>query len=237
MIFSFVLRSVSLCRDEWLTLSICPSTALSHFPVGFLWCPMDPKVPWENLIQSAQGNTECVLQLSSKVLFCVTSQLPWSLRAQGHFRHKGGWVDFGDNVTCYSLYPYSAVSRFPLRETSWFPKEISMYPARYIRIRRPELKNEMQSSPVTAYTQLWAYLLEENRSEPCPIFLLQLENIANTKHLAQDYFLRSANPQNTSVIQNEFRILFHWSKSIMKFSFSLSKKYSYNPRVVCVGRE
>lgn len=137
MIFSFVLRSVSLCRDEWLTLSICPSTALSHFPVGSLWCPMDPKVPWENLIQSAQGNTECVLQLSSKVLFCVTSQLPWSLRAWSHFRHKGGWVDFGDNVTCYSLYPYSSWDRmcrkplcllclgFLLEKLAGFPRKLA----------------------------------------------------------------------------------------------------------------
>lgn len=95
-----------------LEMSDFPSVqALAQFPLGSLWCPMDTKVPWENLIQSAQGSTECVLQLSSKILFCVTSELLWSLRTWGSSRHEGGWIDFGDNLACYSRYPCSSWDR------------------------------------------------------------------------------------------------------------------------------
>lgn len=156
----------------------CIGSVSSGLPV----VPHAPKGTVRNLILSAQGNTERVLQLSSKVLSCVTSELPWSLRALGHSRHKGGWVDFGDNLACYSQYPYSSWDRMwrkqfclqcldlILNETSCFPKEISMYPSRHTRIRRPELKNEIQSSTLTVYTLLWIYLLEDNRFELCPFF-------------------------------------------------------------------
>lgn len=149
----------------------------------------------------------------------------WSLRAQGHSTHKGGWVDFGDNLACYSQYPYSPWDRMCrkpfcllcvgliLKKTSCFPKEISMYPARYIRIRRPELKNEMQSSPLTVYTQLWVYLLDDNRSEPCPFFCYWWKTL-----LVQTICLRIISwdqkvTRTLQLIQNEFRFFFFGQKA------------------------
>jgi len=53
-----------------------------------------------------------------------------------------------------------------------------------------------------------------------------MESFANTKYLAPDSFLKPADHQNTLVNTEWVQILFLWTKSIMKFPWSLSKKYS-----------